>query len=218
MGIANLYPSAANKPRFSFDVSIPAPDVDPDESDTVVMHINPAWIPPMLGALDQLLLYYTWNTDEPGKLLAVNRASNLKNIVGSATFAPVDTPYWDDATDIDDESPADDQVWYGQVEDPTVPPTSLTFIENALVWGFTGLLAVGSGGAGLAPAIFFHTIAPQFIIATKTGDFGKIIRIFVDGAQAAQVTDDGSGDILNIPVIADPDLETHQLYITLGDT
>lgn len=130
--------------------------------------------------------------------------------------ATVDTPYWDDASDVDDELSDVEQPWYGKVENASVPPDELTFIEDATIWIFTGLLAVATVEAAFVPAIAFRTIAPKFVVAIRTGDFGRIIRLFVDGSEAARVEDDGSGDIINMPVVGDPALETHQIYITSG--
>lgn len=124
----------------------------------------------------------------------------------------VGTPFWDDVVEVDDEAAPADQVWYGEVDDPTVVPTEETFRETLEDWTFAGLLAIGGApGAALA----FLTIAPKFRLAFKQGDIGKIIHIFVDASEVKTIEQDGSGDEVEVAIVGDPDLETHQIYITL---
>lgn len=176
-----------------------------------------------LGVFNFLLLQatYSWAWEQlydtdltPEECAAKCYEIYVKYLTSTGAPTDVPAPYWDDSEDVDDSLPADAQPWYGKVEDPTVPPTELTFEEDALIWAFTGLIALATPELGFAPAIFFRTFAPKFHLAIKTGDYGRIIRMFVDGAEAARVTDDGSGDVIEVPIVADPDLETHDIYIT----
>jgi len=133
---------------------------------------------------------------------------------GCSTGVP--SPYWDEDSDVDDQLPVDAQPWYGVVSDPEAPPEELDFVENAAIWAFTGFLAIATWEIGAAPAILFHTIAPSFLLATKRGDFGEIIRILVDGEEAATVDTSGysPGDVIRTPIVANPAIETgHDIMI-----
>lgn len=205
-------------PTSSFNEPVIPPDSDPTDGEQVTVCFSLAWLPFVLGALSQLQLQTTWKTDTPDDtLLAQNRATDLIDQfnVPTCPVGDVEAPYWDDSDDVDDNAPADDQPWYGEVDDPTVAPTDLTFRENAEIWTFAGLLAIaGAPGAALS----FLTIAPKFVLAFKQADIGKIIRVFVDASEAGQITDDGSGDVVEMEVVSDPSLETHQIYVTVGSS
>jgi hypothetical protein len=201
----------------------PTPDSLPEETvcRTLTIPNETVFLACFMGALRVLAEAENWQ--QTGSVTPEEAAAAAFEIIDQAynsmicPVETVDTPYWDDSTDVDDEEAIDDQPWYGKVEDPSVPPDELTFIEDAAIWAFTGLLAVATiAEVGPAPAIAFRTIAPKFVVAIRTGDLGRIIRLFVDGSEAARVEDDGSGDIVEMPVIADPDIETHQIYITAG--
>lgn len=201
----------------------PTPESTPETSACRTFRVpaDDAWLGALMGAV--AVLAEEWRWYPYGDMTPADAAAAWNNIINLAyedalTFGcpvnTVDTPYWDDATDVDDELAVDEQPWYGEVVDPTVSPTELTFIERAGIWTFTGLLAIATPELGFAPAIAFNTIAPKFVIAIRTGDVGRIIRLFVDGAKTSEITDDGSGDIVAIPVLADPALGSHQIYIT----
>lgn len=207
----NAYPNDGNYPTPSFDQPVQSPSVDPDEGDLVAASFNAEWIPVMEGALDSLLLPSTWQGTHDEIVLALERATTLKALIAGAEVPTVPAPYWDDGADVDDVEPGNDQRWYGEVTDPEAPPGELDFVENAAVWAFTGFLAVA---ATPAVAILFRTIAPKMIIATRTGDFGAIIRIILDGEEKARVdTSVSSGEIINTPIEGNPLLETHDLYL-----
>jgi len=204
-------------PKGSFNQKVVPPDDDPDAGEQTSVCFSLAWLPYVLGALDQLLLPYQWEGDTATIQLAQDRANLLKQLFATPVCATemVDTPYWDDSEDVGDEASIDEQTWYGEVTNPTAPPDELTFEENALVWVFTGLLAIATPEVGFAPAIAFHTIAPRFIIAQKRGDFATIIRIVLDGADIAHVDTSSSapGDIIEIPVVGDESLDAHDLLV-----
>lgn len=179
-----------------------------------------AWLPYVLGALTQLTLQSTWKTEsEEDTYLAMRRAASLiEALAGPQTCAvnDVPAPYWDDNEDVDDDLPDDVQPWYGTVSDPEAPPGELDFVENAAIWLMTGFLAVATWEIGAAPAILFHTIAPRFVLATRRGDLGEIIRILVDGEEAARVDTSSyaPGDVINTPILPDPAITTgHDIAI-----
>ncbi len=215
--------------QYDYGAGYPAPFSIPDETACRTFRIpasddNGEWLALVMGLMMTLAIPENWIQFE-GAIEREEAADRWQEMINDAyadaelacPITTVDTPYWDDATDVDDEMEIDEQPWYGKVEDPSVPPDDLTFIEDATIWAFTGLLAVATiPEVGLAPAIAFRTIAPKFVVAIRTGDLGRIIRLFVDGSEAARVEDDGSGDIVEMPIAADPDIETHQIYITAG--
>lgn len=177
-----------------------------------------AWLGVFMGALAPLLTEEAWR--KFGDLTPEECAAQWQEIFfsfqGACDVNTVDTPYWDTDTDVDDELPDDEQPWYGYVEDATVAPTGLTFIEDAFIWAFTGLIAVSLGGIpGIAPALAFRTISSKFVLSYKNGgDIGTVIRFFVDGVKIYQGTDLGDGTITDVTVLADPEMEDHQIYIT----
>lgn len=150
----------------------------------------------------------TWEASEAARLVIEQAPYNLLRPV-------VDTPFWDDASDVDTQEPSDMQTWYGEVTNPDAAADELDFVENALIWGFTGLIAVATAEVGAAPAILFHTIAPKFVLAMKRGDIGEIFRIVVDGQESAQVDTSAYsvGDIITVPVIPASEADAHDLLI-----
>lgn len=195
----NVYPAPDNYPDSSFPQTVPAPDVDPDDAGTLItVQYSWKWREVLMAAVDQLRNPATWQGDHDEIILAVDRATNLKDLLQTDVGA-VETPYWDDASDVDDNAASDMQPWYGYVDDPTLPAGELNFFESALVWTFTGLLAVSGTPAA---AILFHTIAPKFIIAQKAGDVGEVIRIIVNAEDVARVDTSGrAGEIIETPII-----------------
>ena len=215
----NDYPNADNYPTSSFPTPVPPPEVGPDAGELLYVGYNPAWSEVVEGALMQLMNPATWQGEHNDIILAQNRANVLMWLLQEPVALPttddVPTPFWDQDTDVDDSAPVETQTWYGTVSDPELPPGELTFIENAAIWTFTGFLAVATIEIGAAPAILFNTIAPRFVLATRRGDLGEIIRILVDGEEAARVDTSGyaAGDVIRTPIIADPALSTHDVMI-----
>jgi hypothetical protein len=129
--------------------------------------------------------------------------------------ADIPTPFWDEDQDVNDEFPSETQPWYGYVTDPEAAPGELTLVEQSSIWAFTGFLALATWEIGAAPAVLFNTIAPSFVLAVRRGDVGEIVRILVDGQDAAQIdtTAMTEGDVVYQTIIADPAFETHDLMI-----
>ena len=212
----NLYPNDGNFALPSFMVPQVPPDADPDEDPLVHVTFNALWLPYVLGALDQLVMYASWDADNDGKLLASMRAATLKEFIAVGSLEPVPAPYWDDDADSDDSLPADAQPWYGTVDDPELPPGELTFVENAAIWAFTGFIAVATIEVGSYPAVLFHTIAPKFVLAMRRGAFAEVVRIIIDGQDAATVdtSDMTEDEIVRVPLVGDPDSTTgHDIMI-----
>jgi len=69
-------------PRSSFVQPVTPPSVDPDEGGLISVSFNPAWLPVLLGAAQQLVQYTTWIGDEVAKQEAVDRATLLINMLG----------------------------------------------------------------------------------------------------------------------------------------
>jgi len=99
----NTYPNPENYPTPSFTAPVQSPDVDPDAGDLLYVGFNPAWIPVIEGALDQLMLPSTWEGTDEEKTLALNRVANLKAMIGAADLLSAPAPYWDDADDAENE-------------------------------------------------------------------------------------------------------------------
>jgi len=213
----NVYPDADNYPVSSFQSPVPPPDVDPDAGELLYVGYNPAWTEVLEGALMQLMNPATWQGDHDEIITALNRANGLMILLQHPVVPPeeIPSPYWDEDGDVDDSYPADMQPWYGYVTDPELPPGELTFIENAAIWTFTGFLAVATIEIGAAPAILFSTIAPRFVLATRRGDLGEIIRILVDGEESARIDTSGyaPGEVIRTPILADPELSSHDIMI-----
>lgn len=209
----NVWPEGENFLRPSFNPPVEPPLSEPDEGVLITVKYNPEWTKVLLGAATQMRQYAAWVADHDTKIVTVERVNTLMALLATDT-TEAETPYWDDATDVEDSEPIDMQPWYGEVTNPEAPPDELDFVENLLVWTFTGLIALATPELGFAPAILFHTIAPKFLIAQKAGDVGEIINIVVDGKSYASVDTTGrAGEIIETPVIADPSLGTHDILI-----
>lgn len=198
----NSYPNIGNYPAPSFRQPIPLPLVPPDEGELLYVAYNPAWQQALLGAVEQLFLPATWEGTHEDKINALNEVSLLQwMLTEPVSTSGYPTPFWDEGQDVDDEEPASTQTWYGEVDDPEAPADELSFIENAGIWAITGFIAY-SGQIGAA--IFFHSIAPSFVLAWHRGDIGEIWRVIVDSAEFG-IVDTGSAaenDVVTFPVEA----------------
>lgn len=75
----------------SFQVPVTPPDVDPDEGELMTVCFNAAWLPFVLGALQQLTLQATWSGNDAAVLLAQSRAQTLLAMFGSPDGGCSDT-------------------------------------------------------------------------------------------------------------------------------
>lgn len=213
--------------NLPFRAGYPTPADLPDTTACRVFRIpadedNASWLATFMGALLPLSDPEAWVQQTDG-LTEDECAARWREMLDTAydeaedgcPTRSVPTPYWDEDTDVDDEESDETQGWYGYVEDPDAPPDELTFVERAAIWAFTGFLAVATAEIGFAPAILFYTIAPKMTLAVRRGDFASVIRILVDGEEAARVdtADASPGDLIRIPVVANPENSTHALML-----
>jgi len=187
---------------------------------TIALPENPAFIGLWIGVL--LLLCDPDNFVQfdggisPETTAEIFRDALLDALTLTEISCPVmvDAPYWDLATTADDQAPSDEQVWYGAVTDWLAPADELNFEQNIALWLLTGFVAYA---AGVGAAIFFRTTAKQFVIAVEGQDVGEIIRIVVDSANYHIDTTGRAGEIIEQVVVADPDLEEHDIYVIKGE-
>lgn len=220
----NFYPNEFNYPDPSFPQAVPPPEVDPNDPDQemILVEYNPAWTPVLMAAVDQLLLYSTWEGDHDAKILAVNRASVLKWLLQEPVDISQETPapYWDTDEDVDDSMPEDEQTWYGEVTNPTAPANELTFVENAVIWIFTGFIALVLSPAlpaGVAAGLAFRTLATRFTLAFRRGDIIEQIRIVIDAKDYGTVNtgDVAVGEVIEVDVNGLEDLSAHDILLVV---
>lgn len=179
---------------------------------------NPTWNALMDGALTPLMEADAWRklgALEPEECAERWREMLYESWAAVSCVTGVPTPFWDSDSEVDDELPADTQTWYGYVTNPEAAQSEFTFFENALIWSFTGFIALATLEVGAAPAILFNTVAKKMVIANRRGDVGEIIRIWIDGGMAAEVDTSGyaSGDVIRTSIVGDASLETHSIAI-----
>lgn len=221
----NAYPNQTNFPVVSFPEEVTPPSVDPDEGDTILVAYNPAWSKVLAAACDQLLQYPSWIGEHDDKILAVDRATNLKIQLQIPVYVgerEIPAPYWDTGTDVDDEMPIDTQTWYGEVTNPADPADELTFVENAVIWiisGFIALVLVPALPAGVAAAVAFRTLAARFTLAFNRGDIREQFRVIVDAADYTTVDTDGmtEGDIVEIDIDGLTEADFHDILIVVSN-
>lgn len=221
----NFYPNGFNYPEPSFPQALTPPAVDPDDPDLemILVEYNPEWIEVLMAACDQLLQYAAWEGDHDAKILAVNRASNLKWIlqnpaeVGERDYP---APYWDSEEDVDDEAPIEEQTWYGEVTNPTAPANELTFVENAVIWIITGFIALVLSPAlpaGVAAGLAFRTLATRFTLAFRRGDIIEQIRIIIDAKDYGTVDTStvAEGGIIEVNVDGLDEADFHDILLVV---
>jgi len=202
------------------NIGFPTPEDIPDETAcrTLTIPGSTAWLSLIMGCLYALTDENNWQQLEGGisRADAADRAAAILDQayadITDSCPSDVPTPFWDEAADLDDELPADMQPWYGQVVDYTAPPYELEFVEAAGIWVITGFVAYAGG---LGAAVFFNTVAPRFVLAWKRQDLGELIRVVIDSADYGTVDTStvGVGEIIELPVLPDPDLETHDILL-----
>lgn len=207
--------------NYAGQVGFPTPDSIPEETGCRAFYLpNSAdWYGLLMGALQRLRSpdeYYQWGT-----LTAEETAALWDEYIwqayegGCAVPDTVPTPFWDEVTETDDTAPAEEQVWYGEVDDPLLPADELTFIENAGIWAFTGFLALSGTPAA---AIAFHTAAPAFVLAMRGDDFAQVIRVIVDAEDYAAVEMPADADALvETPVFAGESETGHDILLVFRE-
>jgi len=219
----NALPNDQNFPELSFPQAVNPPAVDPDEGETFLYAYNPAWSKVLAAACDQMLQYTSWIGDDDEKKLAVDRALSLKIQLQTPVYVPereVPAPYWDDDADVDDEMPPDDQDWYGMVTNPSAPADELTFVENAVIWIFTGFIALVLAPAlpaGVAAGLAFRSLATRCTLAFRRGDIIEQIRIVIDAKDYGTVNtgDVAVGEVIEVDVNGLEDLSAHDILLVV---
>jgi hypothetical protein len=219
----NALPSPNNFSWVSFPEELVAPDIDPDEGETMLVAYSPEWSKVLAAACDQLTQFASWTGDSDAKKLAVNRAIALKILLQTPFIIPerdYPAPYWDDDDDVDDEMPADEQDWYGIVEDATSPPDEITFQQNAVIWlltGFVALVASPTLAGAAAAAIAFRTLATRFVLAFNRGDLREQFRVIIDAQDYGTVDTEGmsEGDIVEMTINGLDEADFHDILIVV---
>lgn len=223
----NALPSPNNFSEVSFPQELTPPSVDPNDPDLelILVEYNPEWTKVLMAACDQMTQFTSWIGDDDEKKLAVNRAILLKiqlQLPVEVGERDMPAPYWDDESDVDDELPVEDQIWYGEVTNPTAPANELTFVENAVIWiisGFIALVLVPALPAGVAAALAFRTLATRFTLAFNRGDIREQFRVLIDAKEYDTVDTDGlsEGDIIELNVDGLDDLDFHDILIVVSN-
>lgn len=219
----NALPNENNFSELSFPEGVVAPDIDPDEGETNLYAYNPEWSKVLAAACDQLTQFPTWLGTNDEKKLAVDRAIILKILLQEPVYVPsreVPAPYWDDDEDVDDDAPPEDQDWYGMVTNPSAPADELTFVENAVIWIFTGFIALVLAPAlpaGVAAGLAFRTLATRFTLAFRRGDIIEQIRIVIDAKDYGNVNtgDVAEGEIIEVVVNGLDEADFHDILLVV---
>lgn len=200
------------------------PDAIPEGDDCrpLLIPAGSEWLALVSGALTELTMRYNW---EKFGTLTVDETVDRMQVMIDHYYASacgeeceIETPFWDDTTDVDDNATPSEQPWYGVVTNPDAPADELNFVESVLLWGFTGLIAVATfTEAGIAPAILFHTTVKKFIILQKRGDVAETIRFVVDGEDAKFVNNApfAPDDIIETVIIT-PDADGEHSLLIIG--
>lgn len=194
----------------------------PDEQ----YHIRAFWT-----ALYKLTLWNSWDADDAhtGREAAqvwrqvLNEAMENPETIGCIEPEEYPTPYWDDDTSVDDEAPADEQDWYGYVEDALAPANEITFVQNAVIWiltGFVALVLSPTLPVGAAAAVTFRTLAKRFTLAFNRGDIVEQFRVIIDAKDYGTVDTAGMavGDVVELSVDGLDDLSFHDIVIVVTQT
>lgn len=217
----NALPLPENFIEASFPQELTPPSVDPDEGETILVAYNPAWSKVLAATCDQMLQFTTWLGDSDEKKLAVNRALSLKILLQTPFDVPerdYPAPYWDEETDAADEEPEASQDWYGLVEDAAAPPDELTFVQNAVIWLFTGFVLVAASPSlvgSIGAAVTFRTLANRFVLSFNKGDVREQIRVIIDAQDYSEIdTDDiPDGEVMEMTINGLEDADFHDIMI-----
>lgn len=173
----------------------------------------------LMGALYKLINPYSWYVN--GEMSIEESVEFWQDIIDTVyedallgVCPAVQPPYWDNATDNEEQSTPSTQTWYGEVAEWFAPIDELSFVENMAIWGITGFVAAS---AGVGAAVFFRTTAKKFVIAVEGQDVGELIRIVVDSAEYEVDTTGHNGEIIEQICIGDPDLTEHDIYVIKGE-
>jgi hypothetical protein len=208
---------------FPSQSGFPTPNDPPDSTAcrTFQVPADEEYYALLMGALDALRQPYNWyingslSQQEAADIFAGILDAAYEQALSGQCDPDVPTPWWDTATDSDDMAAVADQPWYGLAVVTYASPPEVTFVEQVAIWLFAGFIVYsGQPGAALA----FLTIAPKFVIALKTGDVGAVVDLIVDASRVGRYnTYSPTPGVMRIPVVGNPDLDEHQIYIVKDD-
>jgi len=184
-------------PVSSFVNPVVPPEGEPDEGEVISVCFNVNYLPFVLGALSQLLLQTTWKTETPEDTrVTQQRMSGLITQISAGTCAVemVETPFYDEDGEVDDEQLLELQEWYEPIAD----------------WIIAAFLATT-----LTPlaAIAYKASIPRLRLAFRTGDSGVIVRVLFDGIEHIFDTFNPVDEIKYLEVAANPVLEMSRMSV-----
>ena len=170
-----------------------------------------------------MLQFPSWSGDSDAKKLAVNRALTLKILLQTPYLAgerEYPAPYWDEGDDVEEEMPAEEQDWYGQVADANAAAADMSFSQNAVIWLKTGAVALVASPTfvgAIAAAVTFRTLATRFVLAFNRGDIREQFRVIIDAEDYGKVDtgDMSPGDIAELTVDGLADADMHDILIVV---
>lgn len=184
------------------------------------------WLGLLMGAVELLTnewAYYQWGTLTPEESAAAwqgifNQAYADSITPGACDIVPA--PYWDESSgdDADDDAPADDQTWFGEL---LQPPTGLEWHQQVGYWAITAFVAIA---ATPAAAISFTVLAKKMVLAFQKHDAGGVARVFVDATEVGSMDTYSASDAVGEMTVVIPDVpmgfmpldvETHTLWVAL---
>jgi len=153
--------------RGSFVVPVLPPTVDPDSSPTKSVTLSCAWLPFVRGALKQLLLQSTWDTDDAGLDLVQQRVFNLIDLftecsggeplpfecLGDLTLEAQPFGTWTILESLGSFSPGNGYIdtdaqpanWYRGVRIQITFDNPIIISDAVITYGYTGPHASGAG-------------------------------------------------------------------------
>lgn len=196
-------------------VGYPTPVSIPEDTTCLTLQIpaSDEWWALVVGVLWTLTLEWNWQQFETGieRDAAATRWTQMLqdalDVAATENICPtytVGTPYWDDATDLDDQADAADQPWYGHVEGDT-------FIEDAAKFVIAGFLAKAVSPQA---AVLYHTFERKFRLAWMTGGQAGFAQVFIDTLLAGEFDLSGdAGVIVEQPFVVDELEDGHDILV-----
>jgi hypothetical protein len=186
-----------------YNLSFPTPESLPETTVCRIFTLpaDRIFLGAFMGALEYLTDPDHWQA--VGSVSAADSAQAVFDAIDAAytlaedgvCSAVVPAPYWDEssADDADDEAPAADQPWYGEIVSEGV-----TWREQVGIWAITAFVAVT---ATPAAAVAFLPFANRFVLAFKQHSAGAIIKVLIDGLEMATVDTYAPSDgVINVPI------------------
>lgn len=209
----DIYPAPDNYPASSFPQPVPAPDVEANDPDTLMLvQYSWEWQPVLLAALTQLKNPATWQGSHDEIILAINRATDLQDLLQIPVVASdvVETPYWDESrpTTTDDTASPSEQTWFGHV-------SGGDFVEDLGVWVVSAFLA-----ATVSPqaALLYSTYERRFRLAFLSDGLPGFAKVVIDEVVHGRIDLSGdAGDLIERDFATEGDAP-HSVMIVYEDT